>query len=356
MKNLTAKRAKEKGSKGAQLIFVKISFNIMEGGKEIIREGEKEKLPDNVVVVERPEARYRIIYEKHEGSRSPEEIGKPTALAVEFISATGYGRKFAAEALAESYWEEKRQEAGGNSSEENYVKQNRIPLYFIDVTDPGREILDKARLASVWVKAAQTSLAGGFTASMAIEAIRKAKSEQKLSRREFLGFLGGAAGTAFLGIQLLDFLVKLALAKEKTPPGEATLTRKIQRKVGAAAERIHPETEAILLTFRNALWAQKLETIAGELQKEIGRKPDITFSVGAEHFGLEEMLGVASESRIESIKNFLNVFGLKSAAQELSAIARVEYSAREARWIATKIINDPELKKIEKTLWPGNTQ
>lgn len=328
----------------------------MEGRKEIVREEGREKLPDNVVIVERPEARYRIVYERHVGERSPEEIGKPDALAAEFISAIGYASKFRAEELAKSYWEQKREEAGPDASrEEDHFKSRRIPFYFIDITDPKRDILNKAKLTSVWLKAGEAGLAGGFAAAAAIEEIRKVKSGEKMSRREFLGFLGAGAGTAYFGTHLLDVLVKFALTRGKNPPKESGALRKIQRTVGTIEEKLHPETEAVLLTLRNALWAEKLASIAADLEKETGRRPEITFPVGAEHFGLEAMLATPSEKRTESIRKFLKIFGLKSAATELSVIARLEYSDAEKRWVAAKIFNAPELQKIEKELWPENT-
>lgn len=311
-------------------------------------ETNKEKVPDNVVILERPEARYRIVYEKHVGQRSPEEIGRPNALVVEYVSQSGYAKKWLAESLIESFWEQKREESGGKQDEEKYLKKNQTPLYFIDIIDPER-ILDKEMLNVTALKTLETSLAGGFIGFGLIEARRQIKTKQGMSRRQFLKLSGSALGTLYFGPMLLDLLLKLADLGEKTVK-ESSEIRRVQRTIGKIQEKLHPETEGIILTFRNALWAQKLETIAKELTKQGAQRPEVGIGVGGDHFGIEDMLNSPPQKRLEAISKFLKVFGSEQALPNISPIARLEYSEKEKRWIATQIINDPELEKLEKEL------
>jgi hypothetical protein len=87
----------------------------------------------------------------------------------------------------------------------------------------------------------------------------------------------------------------------------------------------------------------------------LGRRPEITFSVGKDHVGLPEMLQEVPESRVQSVQRFLKFFGLHGADVEISAIAKLVWSDADKKWAAVKIFKDPELKKIEKSIWPENT-
>lgn len=290
-----------------------------------------EKIPDNIEIIERAEAVYRIIYERHEGGRTKEELGHPDAFVAEYISAVSYGRPHLAESLAVSYWEQKKEEARGEGSEEAHVKSLEIPFYFIDATDPARAI-DKAHIRATYLKAIETGLAGASSFLVSRELLKKQK--EGMTRRQFLkiGMLGSAS--AYFGTNLLDLFVKLG-EKLATPKGYAD---KARRAIINVQEKLHPETEGVMRTFRDALWAQKLQSIAQELGQALGRKPEIAFAVGKDHVGLAEMLEMPPEKRIQAIQRFLKFFGLREVETDIAAIAKLKWHETDKNGLRLKFL------------------
>ena len=161
----------------------------------------------------------------------------------------------------------------------------------------------------------------------------------------FLKLFGAGAIGVYTGTQLLDELVEFYQSRKKEHFRESIVGRKFRE----VQETIHPETEAVFTTFRNAIWAQKLEFLAHRLKND--NTPELAMMAGSYHSGLENMLKENSEKRLRSIKRFLKIFGV-GGSFSLSPIARIEY--KENRWFATEVIKEPELEKIEKELWPEN--
>src|SRR3989344_4415466 len=91
--------------------------------------------PKNVVFVERPEARYRIIYEYHGRAHTPDVLGAIDALGLEAVTV-GRMTKQNAETSSEVFWTkyQKRSFRGRSGSLEEVLVRESVPVYFIDIT------------------------------------------------------------------------------------------------------------------------------------------------------------------------------------------------------------------------------
>lgn len=310
----------------------------------------KEELPDNVILLERPEARYRIIYELHNLPHGADAIGYPDALALEGAALRGtFEDRESVEKFISIYWQQKLSRAPKGKfkeaiAQESYIINQKIPLYLIDIGDPHLNFDSVVSTRSALKRAEAVGSLGAVTYGIA-KVLERRREKKDLTRRDFLKLFGAGAISAYTGTQLLDVLVELYQENKKEHFRQSAVEsnfRKIQ-------EIIHPETEAAILTFRNAIWAQKLEFLARRLRKE--KKPELAMIAGVYHSGLENMLKEDQDKRLNSVKRFLKIFGGGSIS--LSPVARVEF--KENRWRATEIVKEPRLEKIEKELWPVNT-
>lgn len=317
---------------------------------------EKEKLPENVKIIERPEARYRIIYEHHGYQHSPEEIGRPDLLVVERFALGGsYENKDEIEARTADFWEETAKKPGGKpqgviSEAEKHLIRNKTPLYFIDVGDP-EGFLFSAVKDSLEIKGLENIVAAGALGYVGVKVAKdKIKGKASMTRRDFLKLSGAGVMAAFTGTELLDSLIT-----EYRALGKHYQKNAAERKLQHLREKIHPETTFIMITFRNLLWAEKLQTIAKHYEIMHHRKPEIALMLGAFHSGIENALAEAPEKRLAVIKRFLETFVKKRGLLAITDIAKTEFSDKEKRWIATEIFKDPKLEKIEKSIWPVST-
>jgi hypothetical protein len=316
-------------------------------------ESSKEKLPDNVVVLERPEARYRIIYETHTLPHSPEEFGSPDAIALELVSTGEYrfDNKEAAEKTIIDFWNLKLKQAPADKKTEaaaelNYIKGNNIPLYLMDIIDPTFHFTQQVKFYDQLLKSAEIGAAAGAAGYIGYKLARKKLRDEPMTRRDFLKLTGAGMASAYFGTQILDDLVESSYAQRVRHTKLSGAARALQ----GINEKIHPETEGLILTLRNALWAQKLEAIAGHLTNKLGRRPEIAVRVGAYHVGIEDMLQEPSHKRSNSLKRFIGRFGNPGEDVSFSDIARIEFSQKDNKWVATDIFKEPVLEEIEKSL------
>lgn len=83
-------------------------------------------------------------------------------------------------------------------------------------------------------------------------------------------------------------------------------------KLKRLSHRLHPETELLYLTLRNAVIAEKAKTLA-RIDK---KKPHIAIVLGAGHVGIEDMLEMSDERRLALINRCRGI---------LQYLARPEY-------------------------------
>jgi len=343
---------------------------IPEGIKFEKLEGERKSLPENIVIVETPEARFRIAYAIHPIPQRPEEVKGVDGIVLE----TAVGRYSTKEEAEKTFYENVFVVGRKQYSHivEEAAKEGK-PLFLADVSlDLNRLLLmESLRYHEINASLLLLALLVGDALLTSRKASRrfwryerefkKLKSEEE--RREFLKKILGEKPITrrdFLrwsieGILALYFSTQ-ALEKiyaQLTAPhvDESSKARRIFRIIEALNEKIHPETHLIIITLRNIILAQKLHTIAEELSEEIRRIPEVAIAVGASHIGIEEALKKTNEERkriIERILGFPGIEKLAGKIEEISTIARFDFDRNSGRWKLTKIFQDPILDVIEK--------
>jgi len=304
-----------------------------------------EELPENIKILDLPEARYRIIYENHILSHSPEVLGNADALAVEVGGDThDYGNPSEAPHISV---ENGLFVGKPNEKDRAFVQRivtTRTPVYFMDLVDRkgfGRmEALGSTTLTSAeWVAAAA---AGKYL-------VDRVKSGEKVSRRDFLR---GSLATALIAKGTVDAAAKVNSVVD-IASGVHTKKSEFGKMLTQANETINPELTAFVLTFRNAIWAHKLQQIASTLRNEKGRKPEIALKIGAGHSGIEGMLQMDPADRLSYIKKVTRVLSavteIGPQALSISSMGRFQYSSAVDKFVPTRAYHDPELEKIEQS-------
>ena len=166
-----------------------------------------------------------------------------------------------------------------------------------------------------------------------------------MNRRDFLKLLSKSLLAVYFAPQLAEDLILFLSLPDKAMLNEEAVRRKIHRFLIKLNEKIHPETNMILITLRNIIMAQKLITIAQDINKEISKKPEIGVVVGASHIGIEEALNLDEKERNEIIEKIMNF--AKGVKKNIATIARFDYDSKTERWELTKFYKDPFLASLE---------
>lgn len=315
----------------------------------------QEKPPENVHILERPEARYRIIYERHDRPLSSEMIGHPDILAVEATEMKPQTRE-AAQQFVESDLGMDIAHMPFFPLKQAWLEQmshlTTMPVYYIDVADLAGGLEKIGRWGGQFLKILEVPILPAAI-MYGVEKGREGIKQKGINRRDFLKLMGAGTAGLWTGTQLLDLASSVFESRAEGHPRYSTW-RHAQRSLN---EKVHPETEGLAMTLRNAIWAQKLQFLAPELRRKLERKPVIGIKIGAQHSGLEDMLAVNGERRAASIERFLKAFRALGGKNILiSSIIHAEFSKEENRWVVQDIKKEPILKNIEEKLWPENTR
>lgn len=151
---------------------------------------------------------------------------------------------------------------------------------------------------------------------LAIIGIGKSLNPSKLDRRNFIK-KAAYIGAAVVGVPLLmDQLTEVFLGKEINQKN--ALQRILIRANGLLT---HASPENLLVFFRNLIMADKLLTVAEKFHQELGRKPKITFNMGAAHSGVEDFLLMGLDFTRWLISQYPREF-LEEIAKEQQAAGR----------------------------------
>ncbi len=281
----------------------------------------KEVLPGNVVVIERPEARYRIVYGAHDKVQKASDIGNPDLVI--------------SEGTMDGWVKGPMASLEQNLEIESWLKDQKKPYYIVDATH------DEAKISLVKILGGMETSAGLLLlASLARDFIKKKKPkpDDKLTRRQMLTRTAKGLGAGYL-LSQTPLGVRAAM-------GSTSLTS-VEKFLQDLNENIHPETNEIVFTFRNYLAAHKAVTLAKTLGSKGIQHPQISLVYGAGHSGLEKALTRTSEDRLAYLESILNKQGMEKIRREVSKIARVDFNERENRWEITSILSDPSLAPLE---------
>jgi DNA polymerase IIIc chi subunit len=290
----------------------------------------KPESPPNVVIVETPEGIFRIAYGRHKVPQNPEDVKGVDAIMLESGMLQYYLNQ--EEAIKEFPLLYESVQYKNLIKEAAKAKQ---PIYLTDL-DPRMENAILAFLLQTAEGMGAIGLDLWLLYLLGLKVITKSK---KITRRDFLKLLAAA----YFGTELVESFTY----PRKGNIEEGTLTRKINRSLINLNEKIHPETNMVILTLRNLIMAQKLTTIAKELQQKIGKKPEIGIVVGARHIGIEDALKMSKEERMEIIKRILSIPALEKLREGIATIARFDYNQTTEQWELTEFYKDPNLLELE---------
>lgn len=299
-----------------------------------------EKFSDRAVVVKKPNANFRIIYEIHNQPNVPSDFKNLDALAFEMYARADKSTG----SICDDFLHKKNQRS--SSYIRNILENERTLLYFIDVMDIGGKFLSLI-YSQLMLKTSETGgglIAGIWGIKKTIELRREFKNDRKIPRRSFLELAACVpAAFYFAGFTIFE---ELEFALEMWQPSkEEGFMRSIDRMFISLNEKAHPEILILMLTFRNKVWAQKLDLIANKMQKNLGRLPEIGILVGKNHIGLERTLHEKPEERLRYIRRIFNRPFVRSAVK-ISETQCFEYKSQKG-WQTFEIIHEPDLEKIE---------
>lgn len=292
---------------------------------------EQESLPENVVAIETPEAKLRIVYGLHDRPEDPKTVEGADAIVLECV---GY---YETEILAEKM-------ISAMEGLEQYklilekARQDGRPVFLVDVS-----YADAAMSLERYIDAAEKTAGLAVLASLAKDAVRSFR--EPVTRRGFLKMAGKMAVGAWLSSSFSDFVASHIGLDE---PGEKSTARKVERSLRGLRERTHPELKRIILTLRNNLMAQKLKTVSYLMSGGKKEKPEVAIIVGRAHVGIEKALQKTEAERREIIDKILDAPKLPPATRwHIATIAKLDFNVQKNDWVAT-LLKDPVLAPLEK--------
>lgn len=286
----------------------------------------REQLPANVVEIERPEAVYRIIYGRHDREQESEDLGDIGALVLETGNEDYSTREKAESTLAVC------SELIQYRKVVTAAERKKLPIFLVDVTDA-----ETASILRDGVRNIETRIGAVATLGILASLI---SSKEKMDRRTFIKYLAGALGVGYLTSHVWIDNIHAVFGEKML--NEKNASRKVARILEDVQEKIHPETEKIIITLRNYLIAQKTIAVAKELSLS-DIKPKIGIVVGASHHGVEKALKEEDAKRIEVIKNLLSAPEIRGASSHAALIVRLDFDGELDKWETTDIFQDPAI-------------
>lgn len=155
------------------------------------------------------------------------------------------------------------------------------------------DVLTKEILPGGAEAAKLAAVAGGLTACSVLAVGERLKIiRSQFLKRCFTGLIVLESWVCLPGISGLgaSFLLDL---KMKNDSRLVAASERILRRAQALSLHSHPEETSYF--YRNALWADKLLTLAEREKEKLGRKPHSAYNVGASHAGVEDFLLVGKD-------------------------------------------------------------
>lgn len=289
----------------------------------------EEKLPPNVKVVDTEKGKFRIAYGVHPSfgffnvEMKPEELGNADALVPELADFDYTSRKeLVEERFNKSHCFSEYDLQYGKLIKK--VKKEGKPIFLADITEPKTIEMIRQGLSF-----SEGVVAGALLGSLLLDYSKGEKwtEIETLKTIASIYFSSEAIGDMLAG---LSYKIRHGILDEKS------ISRNIARFLSDLNERIHPETNFLIVTLRNSLFAQKLETIAERLGSEIkDRKPEVAITIGGRHHGIEKALKKEDKRRVWLINKLLSVPGLKKTREKIATIARFDFNKEKNMWEMT---------------------
>jgi hypothetical protein len=313
---------------------------------DLERELEELRAPKNTKEISTENGDFRIVYEAHEEPNSEGVLRNLDAYAKEFamhfssatqstVPPTESGGPFGRDAFADGLLYLAIRESG-------------MPVYFCDVF-PGDAFFKKIDNEHNRIKflrfleqiaSPAVGMGVGFYTLTEMKKNKEKKKEGIYTRRDFckiaglgaaaVGLFGGVAGGIIEG----SYGTKLGVG-ESRPVDEHSFLRTMYKKRNEILDMVGIQN--ILTVLRNAVMAQKLHTIAERMKKNgeyTGEKPHVGIEIGAAHSGIEDMLTMTEEERLQIIgdiaESIKDVF--EDPQKEIAAILKTTYDPEDKKW------------------------
>lgn len=288
---------------------------------------QKEALAENVVLIEKDHARYRIVYGKHNLEQPSNAIGMPDGIILESGFCEYETQQQAVDSLS---WLDKNL-AQFHGIIKKAEKEEK-PIFFVDIQKAA--LVGYLQLA---LPLLEVSVGYKMLRSLAEDII----SDAPVTRRDFLK----RSAQGVVGAYFLSHIPKM-LSVFGGSPNEQSMKRAVDRFVTDLGEQMHPETWAVVLTLRNNMIAHKMETVAENFRNEKRIDPELALVCGSSHSGIDEVLAKTNTERIFVINRLLSVPGLDEAKRRVATIARLDFDNKEGHWTAS-IFKDPTLSSAQ---------
>ncbi len=301
----------------------------------------KEELPPNVVVVETPEAKFRIGYNGPHflfeyGDNLVGDLEKVDALILELM---GFDYTLPKDVVEENFKKIKENELLISQYGKIIKKAEELgkPIFLGDITKVVSE-----SLLTEGMQILEPIAGMALIASL----IKDMSENKKMTRREFmLKAFGGSYALSKISndtVEILYGFYKRGLPDEQSP------VRKTTRFFDEVNDAIHPETRnKITIKLRNLLYAQKMKEVARKFKIK-GRKTEVAVAIGSDHHEIEKDFLKEDEEIVKQISQLLSNPKLKDVREKIATIARFDFSEKENKWELTDRFKDPYLAKIEK--------
>jgi len=285
-----------------------------------IHEGMK-----NVAELETANAHYRIVYSNHTVATNPAVIDGSDALALE-VGIRPVTMDVQRQAQVELF-----HELYGNTVDVMptfpgkpqyhdvlpHAFEQDMPVYFIDGTQVDPRAVEEPGLElplSADEELSSRSVKGGIESLLGLAALSSGAGQlHKPTRRTLVPGIAKVLGGSWLLSSLPQALAERTAMSQATPEAdEHSVPRRVEKTMESVNHTLHPELRTVVVDVRNALLAQKAETLGRWLTKKIGRKPIITLVIGGMHVGIERELSANESDRVEELKG---AFGSTFSAQ-----------------------------------------
>ncbi|NTW22252.1 hypothetical protein HGA34_01750 [Candidatus Falkowbacteria bacterium] len=256
----------------------------------------------NTVELSTENADYLLYYTRHDVQTSPEIVPAADAVILESITDLSSDKR-TKETVSRALFQKDR----AYHEVVRAAAEQGKPIFLLDLslkTAKNQDMMpaqngEKDEMAENDLRLMIAETLGMGAIIWAASDLKKAFTDNpQMSRRNFFKFLGKTAAGAALASPLIGSMSGyLSASGPKGEPDESSVARKIQKTIEDANYHAHLGRSKVIHA-RNDLWAQKSETVAKLLEKDLGRKPKLAMSMGADHVGIERSLKDSGTNRL----------------------------------------------------------
>jgi hypothetical protein len=259
------------------------------------------------ITLEQKEGTYTIVYGEHVRSQNPSDIPETTQAIILETGAIPYlADPLKALSDAKKHLQYKALFA--------YAEKKKIPIIFADlkyrINDQLLLLMDTSVPAVEWM--------------MGLNILKQKRSRTGRELRTVTAFW-----------LMMPFLTNILHMSSAMLGRGQRITANLKR----LSHKLHPEAELLILTLRNAIFAEKAKYLLSDLQK-----PHITTVIGSGHVGIEDMFQMDDKKRLSLLSGFQKI--LKHLAMPEYGYKAVRYDYKDNEWVIGKTYEVPSLKGL----------